>query len=249
MKKLVGIAIAASSLLVAGCATTNVETKDYTAFQSAKPRSILIVPVINHSNEVDAASLFYTTLSVPLAERGYYVFPANAAKTLMEAEGLGDAGLVHEAPTQQLAPVFGADAVLYLEVIDWKSSYQVVSSNIEVEFLYTLKSGSSGAVIWQEQERYVYSASSNSGNILGDLLVNAVSSLVNNTRSDFTPMAMQANFAVLSPAGQGLPFGPHSPSASQNDALFPSTGSGNVTDAWQEAVSAPGLMAPTGSGN
>jgi hypothetical protein len=230
-----------ASLAISGCATTGVPPKDYTAFNQERPRSVLVVPVINNSNEVDAANLFYSTLAVPLAERGYYVFPANAAKTLMEAEGLGDAGLVHEAPTMQLAPIFGADSVLYVEVLDWKSNYKIVSSNIEVEFLYTLKSGKSGAVLWQDQERYVHATSANSGNLLADLLANAITSVINNTKSDFTPMAMQANFAVLSPAGQGLPFGQRSPSAGENGKLFPSTGSGKVSDALQEAVAAPGL--------
>jgi len=229
------------SLAVAGCATTKLEPKDYAAFNTEKPRSILVVPVVNHSNEVDAADLFYTTLAFPLAERGYYTFPTNAAKKLMEAEGLGDPGLVHQAPTADLAVVFGADAVLYVEVLNWKSNFGLLNSNIEVEFLYTLKSGKTSEVLWQDEEAYTYSTSSSSGNIFADLIANAVTSMINNTRSDFTPMALQANIAVVSPEGQGLPFGPHSPSFDQNEKLFPATGSQKVSDATREAMSAPGF--------
>ena len=245
MKKLllpVALTVAAA---LSGCTTMKVESKDYTAFRQARPQSILVVPVINNSNEVDAASLFYSTLAVPLAERGYYVFPSNAVRGLMETEGLGDAGLIHETPAQQLAPIFGADAVLYVEVMDWDSNYDVLSSSIQTEFLYTLKSGVTGDVLWQDQQRVVYSTSANSGNILANLLVNAVTAVVNNTRSDFTPLAIQANVAVLSSQGQGIPFGARSPSVELNDGLFPATGTGKITDATTVAVSTPGMVLPT----
>jgi hypothetical protein len=244
MKKSFLTLSAMAAFALSGCATANIESKDYSAFQRARPQSILVVPVINHSNEVDATNLFFSTLAVPLAERGYYVFPSNAVRGLMEAEGLGDAGLVHETPAQQLAPIFGADAVLYVEVIDWQSKYEVISSSIQTEFLYTLKSGVTGEVLWQDQERVVYSTSANSGNILANLLVNAVTAAINNTRSDFTPLAIQANVAVLSPQGQGIPFGARSPNVNLNGELFPATGSGRITDATTVAVSAPDLELP-----
>jgi hypothetical protein len=232
-------------LLLAGCAGNKVIPKDYTAFSNASPKSLLIVPVVNHSNEVDAADLFMTTLAVPLSERGYYVFPTNASKKLMEAEGLGDPGLIHQTPTPDLARVFGTDAVMYVEVLDWKSNYQILSSSIDVEFLYTLKSGKDNSVLWQDQQRYVYSASSNSGNILADLLANAIRGAIDSTRRDFTPLAMQANLIVLTPAENGIPFGHRSPNLKLNQKLYPSNGSGRVSNATREALSAPGLTIPT----
>ncbi|AIT82805.1 DUF799 domain-containing protein [Novosphingobium pentaromativorans] len=242
MKRLITTVMLACAPALAGCATAP-ESKDYTAYYAQKPRSILVVPVINHSNEVDAADLFLATMAAPLAERGYYAFPTNATKALMQAEGLGDPGFVHQAQPQDLARLFGADAILYVEVLDWDSKYKVVSATIETEFLYTLKSGRTGEVLWQDQERYVYSPQSSTGNIFADLLATAVTSLINNTKSDFTPMAMQANMAALSAPGQGLPFGSRNSLSDQNAKLFPATGTGRLTDAEQEAVAAPGLTA------
>lgn len=238
--------ILACGAMLSGCASTATQTKDYTDYHAAAPKSVLVVPVVNHSNEVDASELFLTTMAVPLAERGYYVFPTNATTTMMNAEGLSDAGFVHQAPTTELAKLFGADAVLYVEVLDWDSSYKVISSEIQTEFLYTLKSATTGKVLWQDQHRYVHSTSANSGNPFADLLANAITSVINNTKSDFTPMAMQANIAVLSPAGQGLPFGPRNSMSADNGSNFPSTGSGRISDAQIEAVSAPGVRGPEG---
>ncbi|NTZ42887.1 DUF799 family lipoprotein [Altererythrobacter sp. SALINAS58] len=244
MKHLIRLAVLTSGIALAGCSSTPLEPKDYSSFHSAAPKSILVVPVVNHSNEVDASELFLTTMAVPLAERGYYVFPTNATTTMMNAEGLSDPGFVHQAPTPDLARLFGADAVLYVEVLDWDSNYKVVSSEIQTEFLYTLKSAKTGQVLWQDQQRYVHSTSSQSGNPLADLLANALTSVLNNTKSDFTPMAMQANIAVLSPAGQGLPFGHRNNLSAENGKYYPATGSGKISNAQREAMSAPGVRAP-----
>lgn len=86
--------VALASLTACG-STTGVNRLDYTRFNEAAPHSVLVVPVINHSNETQAADLFLTTLAVPLAERGYYVFPTNMSKKLIDNEGLSDPGLVH----------------------------------------------------------------------------------------------------------------------------------------------------------
>lgn len=227
-----------ATILVSACATAPV-SKDYSAIAAAKPRSILLVPVINHSAEVEAADLFLTTLAVPLAERGYYVFPTNLTKKLMETDGLSDPQLVHSAETQRVAGLFGADAVLYVEILDWKSKYVLTASNIEVKFLYTLKDGRTGNLLWQDERGMVYSTSANSGNIFADMIANAVKSVIDNARADYTPVAVQANALALFTAGQGLPFGPYSPLQSTNGTAFPSGGSGKVSNAVTQAVAYP----------
>jgi len=238
------LAVGLVAIGLSACATNQITPKDYSAFNAERPRSVLVVPVINHTNEADAANLFLTTMAVPLAERGFYVFPINATRNLMEAEGLGDAGLVHGTPTSQLAQVFGADSILYVEVLQWDSKYNVLSSDIKTEMLYTLKSGKTDQVLWQDQQEYVHSYSGGSGNFLVDLVATAVSAAVDSTRSDFTPVAMGANVTVLTPAGLGMPFGPYSPSFSQNETLFPANGTGLVTSASREAIAAPGVRVP-----
>ncbi len=231
------IILVAAAALIAGCATTP-PAKDYTQFRKSDPHSLLVVPVINHSAEVEAADLFLTTLPVMLAERGYYVFPVNMTKGMMDDDGLSDAQLVHSSNTVNLASLFGADSVLYVEILDWKAQDAILSSNIQVGFLYTLKDGHTGDLIWQEQKSFVYSSQS-SGNILADILAAAITTMINNTRSDYTPVAIQANQQALMMAGQGIPFGPHSPMYEKDEKAFPSTGTGNLSNATNVAVSYP----------
>jgi hypothetical protein len=214
-------------------------TKDYTYFRDAGLKSLLVVPVVNHSEEVDAPDFFLTTIPVPLAEKGYYVFPINMVKTLMEEDGLNDPFLVHSAETTRVADLFGADAVLYVEILSWKAEFIVIASNIRVEFLYTLKDGKTGTLLWQEQEEFVQSSGSNSGNILADVVANAITSAINNVRSDYTPVAVAANTLALIPAGTGIPAGPYSPEFGKDQEQFPASGTGVISDATTVAVSYP----------
>lgn len=235
--------VGALTTILAACAS-GPAPKDYTAFMAAKPRSILIVPVINHSSEVEAADLFLTTLAVPLAERGYYVFPTNMTKKLMESDGLSDPQLVHSADTRRIGELFNADAVLYVEVLDWKSKYVITAANIETKFLYTLKDGRTGQLLWQDERAFVYSSSANSGNIFADLIANAIKAAIDNTRSDYTPVAVGANALAILTEGQGLPFGPYSPAQATNEKLFPTLGTGNLSNATTIAVSYPTSVSP-----
>ncbi len=235
--------VTALAALVAACGVSGPASKDYTAYRAAAPRSIVVVPVINHSQEVEASDLFLSTLAIPLAERGYYVFPINMVKSMMEQDGLADPMLVHSADTTMLAGLFGADAVLYVEILDWRSQYNVLSAAIIVDFLYTLKDGRTGQLLWQEQEKYIHSESGGSGNIFADLIATAITAAVQSTTADYTPMAHAANATALLRDGQGIPRGPYSPGYLSDLNTFPANGNGRLSDATQAAVSADGTSA------
>ncbi len=58
-------------LITSGCATT---PYDYSAFEKSRPRSIVVIPPNNNSIDVNAPYIYLSTLTRPLAEKGYYVF-------------------------------------------------------------------------------------------------------------------------------------------------------------------------------
>lgn len=224
------------ALTLGGCVTAPPE-KDYGPFSRANVRSILVVPVINHSAETQAADYFLTTMAVPLAERGYYVFPTSASKRLIESDGLADPQLIHGAPAPRIASLFGADAVMYVEVVDWKAQYAVLSSSVFVHFLYTLKDGKTDQLLWQDEQALAIQTSGGSGNLLADAVAAAVTSAVDKLRGDFTRVAVAANAAALLVDKQGIPYGPYSPLLGSNAAKFPATGTGHVSNAKLSAVS------------
>ena len=109
---------AAAAVVMSACATAPT-AKDYSAFRQEDPRSILVLPALNNSGAVEAPEFFLSTISQPFAQRGYYVFPANMVKSLLEEEGLSDPALLYTADTRRLAKLFGCDTALYLSIERW----------------------------------------------------------------------------------------------------------------------------------
>lgn len=195
-------------LLIAGCATTKV--KDYEKFNAAKPRSILIVPVVNRSVEVTAPDYFLSTITVPLAERGYYVFPVNLVKRMLEDDGLSDSGLVHNASVEKLTNLFGADAVLYVTINQWDAQYMVISTQVNVDLSYVIKDGKTGDTIWEHNEKMVYAPQQNSGgHPLAQLISAVVNAAIAKAVPNYVPLARQANNQAFTYPGPGIPPGPY----------------------------------------
>jgi hypothetical protein len=213
-------AIALFALLgssLAACVTPP-PPKDYAAFKAASPRSILVVPVVNKSTQVDAPDNFLATLPVPLAEHGYYVFPVNMVKRTMEDDGIGDADLVAGSDPVRLASLFGADAVLYASIEHWEAHYIVLSASTEVEVHYTLKSGKTGATLWDKTVHMSYTPqAANTGNIIGNIVAAAIVAGLERAHPNYIPLANQANGIAFYTKGQGVPAGPYDPAYGKDD--------------------------------
>jgi hypothetical protein len=201
-----------AAALMTGCATLPPAESDYdySAFRTAAPRSILIVPVVNNSVDVDASDYFLSAISKPVAERGYYVFPVNMVKRVMEEDGLADANMVHSADPTRLAELFGADAVLYVSIERWDAQYAVLTTSVTVDFKYVLKDGDTGMELWSTDQRIVYQPQSGgTGNLIGDLIYSAVQAAATKANPNYLPLARQANASAVVETHHGLPAGPY----------------------------------------
>lgn len=196
--------------LLAGCATT---PRDLAVFYAHRPRSIVVVPPVNESTELTAPNVFMTTITAPLAERGYYVFPVYLTQLLLQDLGLPEAGLIHQLPAQRFFELFGADAVLLITIKDWSTKYLVLASSVVVEMEYVLKDTRTGLVLWESSQTYHQSSGG------GDLVSMAVSAALNALVMDYRPLAAQANHQVFLPP-KGLPAGPYHPEFGKDQARF-----------------------------
>lgn len=200
-------------MMLAGCVTAPPAKRD-SRFQAAAPRSILIVPVVNRSVDVMASDYFLSTMTLPLAEKGYYVFPVHMVKRILEDDGLSDADLVHGAPAEKLGSLFGSDAILYVTIESWDAKYFILSTTVTVQLSYRLKDGRSGETLWGHRQRMVYSPqNSSTGNPLADLLVMAVNAAVTKMAPNYMPLARQANAISFAYPGPGIPPGPYAADA------------------------------------
>lgn len=207
MKALAYLTTGLAALLV-GCASPQPKT-DLSAFNAVKPRSILVVPAANKSLDVDAPNYLLTTLTVPLAEKGYYVFPVHTAKTVLEQEGFYDGDQVQKQPPEVLARLFGADAVLFVTINRWDAQYALIQTIVTVDFDYRLVY-KDGTEIWKANKKMQYSPQQqNAGSPLGNLIAAAVSAALERAKPNYMPLAQQANIQVLTGPQTGIPDGPY----------------------------------------
>lgn len=193
------------SLFITGCSTT---PYNYDALLASKPKSILVIPPNNNSVEVNAPYIYLSTISRPLGEKGYYVFPVAVIDTFLKENGLPTPGEMNSVPLDKLYENIGADAVLYVEINDWGQKYNIISSETVVNVSMRLVDGKTGVLLW-DANSHVRQSSDSGGGGLGSL-VNALVSQIANSISDNTPKVARTanNLAIYNPK-RGLLTGPY----------------------------------------
>ena len=197
-------------LALTGCVTQPAK-KDMSAFTAAAPRSILVVPVVNKSLDVDAPNYVLTTLPVPIAEKGYYVFPVNTTKVVLEQEGFYEGEKIHEQPASVLARLFGSDAVLFVTINRWDAQFALITTTVTVDFSYRLVS-KDDVEIWQERKQMRYQPNNNNNNAVSPLaavLSSVISAAMTRAAPNYMPLTRQANQQVFVLDANALPDGPY----------------------------------------
>lgn len=187
-------------LLATGC--TSAPKRDYSLYRSAMPRSILVLPPLNNSTDVNAPYIFLSTITRPLANRGYYVFPVGIIDDYMKDNGLPTAYEMHNVPLNKLSKVFAADAVLYVEIEDWGQKYVVLSSSTVVKFHAKLVDLKSGEILWTGRQ-YAVESSRGQG-IIGRAISAAVEQIVDTLVDRTYGLSRRANHALVFDKRDGL---------------------------------------------
>jgi len=201
--------IAIFGLLLTACASQKKAEYDWSAFNAANPRSILILPVLNNTVDVDAPLFALSTLSVPLGNKGYYVFPVNTVKTVLEQEGLYDGETIKQLGSASLASMFGADSVLFVEINKWDAQYVLLSTTVTVSIDYTLED-KMGNQISSEQVTTRYTPNKNStGNPMADLVAAAITAGITRAAPNYIPLMQQANQIAFVSGAKAIPEGPY----------------------------------------
>ncbi|EMR13298.1 hypothetical protein MPL1_05979 [Methylophaga lonarensis MPL] len=197
-------------MLLTGCATTP-EPYNYDALLAAKPRSILVIPPLNESLEVNASYIDLSTLSRPLAEKGYYVFPVAVIENFMKENGLPTPDEMNQVPLDKLQENTGADSVLYIRISDWGQKYTLLDSTTVVRSHVRLVDARTGALLWDADASAVQSGSNSSGGILEALVAAAITQIIGDI-TDMTPsVARLANAEAINNPQRGLLNGPYAP--------------------------------------
>src|SRR5262245_39545978 len=87
-----------SSSSTSGGVTTSAPPYDYTAFQSTRPATLLVLPPASHGEDFRGKAGVWTHAVRPLAEAGYYVLPIALVNETLRQNGILFADEAHKVP-------------------------------------------------------------------------------------------------------------------------------------------------------
>jgi hypothetical protein len=204
MKKFL-ILLAATALLVScGSASKLTRGEVYAPLYNEAPVTLLVMPPINNTANVEAKDLLYTSISRPLVEAGYYVLPPILTMDILKAESAYDAELFFEAPVGQFGTVFGADAVIFSVIDKWAKQGVGISAKIR----YVMRSTRTNEVLFDRScDLFLDTSVSTSSKGLLGLVLDVALTAVNTALTDHIEAARKANNYIFS----DIPFGKFSP--------------------------------------
>jgi hypothetical protein len=201
------------TMLLVGCEATSTLTKSvaYAGVYEEQPGVILVMPPINRSTDVEAKEFFHSTLTVPLADRGYYVVPPFLSMDVLKRESAYDSELFLNQNLSLVGGVFGADAVLFTIIHRWDKSLNVV--NVDVE--YVLKSTKTNRVLFTRRGEIAYDTTvkSNIGGLAG-IVADLALTAANTAMTPYVEVARKCNVYTL----KDFPIGKYGPMPFQDGA-------------------------------
>lgn len=203
--KLLIIAALSVGMLFVSCGTTKIEQSPL--MYEEKPVSILVMPPINQSTNVDAKDYFYSTLAKPMCEEGYYIFPTFLSLYTLQRESAYDSELFINKDISKFGQKFGADVLLFTVIKSWNKS--ALKADVEVNIDYIFKSTKTNEIVFVKNAEIIVDTAVDTG--LGGgigLLANILATSIKTAATDYVKVARTCNFYALENV---VPYGPYHP--------------------------------------
>ena len=201
--------------IATSCGTMNTVTREsqYAKMYEEKPVTLLVMPPINNSTNVEAKDLLYTSISRPLVEAGYYVISPLLAMDVLKSESAYDSEMFFDAPLTAFQNYFGADAVVFSVIDTWAKK----GMGIETKIRYVIKSAYTNEILFDRScDLYLdLSLKSDTDGLLGKL-VDLAASAINTAVTDHIIAARKANDYIFS----DIPRGKYSPEYMQDKEII-----------------------------
>lgn len=189
----------AAVLALSACQVQKAPDFDYTSFKESKPASILVVPPLNESPDVNGTWGMLASTAAPLSEAGYYVFPAAVVEETFKQNGLTNAADIHAVRPEKLHQIFGNDAVLYITVTEYGTSYQILDSVTTVSAKARLVDSRNGKELWSGSASIREGSNNSNSGLLGALVSAVVNQIANNLTDRGYQVSKTAAYNLLSP--------------------------------------------------
>ena len=183
-------------LMVSACGSTASLTRQslYPGMYEERPVTLLVMPPINNTANVDAKESLYTSISRPLIEAGYYVIPPTLAMDVLRQESAYDAELFLDRPLRQFHDFCGADAVVFSVIEDWAKQ----GIGIHTKIRYFIRSTVTDRVLFDRTCDLFLDLTPDSGNtgVLG-ALVDLAAAALSTALTDHIEAARKANYYIF----------------------------------------------------
>lgn len=215
MKKIILFALVIVTV-ISSCSIPMTMGQKYPGMYEEKPLTIAIMPPINQTTHVEAKDYFYTTMYMPLCEKGYYVFSPYLTMEMFQQESAYDAEHFIDADLSIFQKVLGADAAMFTIIKDWRRNN--VGGVLTVDVEYRLRSTKTGQILYQKEGKIKVDTSINGGSSGLGALVGLIATAVNTAVTDKVIAGRKCNAFVLT----DMPAGKYSP-LFEKDAANPAT--------------------------
>jgi hypothetical protein len=199
--------LAACLMMLSACSTAS---RDYSAYRAHMPDSILVLPPLNDTVEVNAPYTYLSTITMPLTEAGYYVYPVAVIDQMLKDNGLPSPGEMHTISLAKIDEIIGADSVLYVHITEWGQKYQVLASVTRVRANVRLVDVKTGTELYAG-EVYANDSSGGSGDLLADLIIALAEQIIDSKVDQTYELSRRASTSLVSDPNNGLLPGPRSP--------------------------------------
>lgn len=198
------------AIATVGCTMTEpiAKSKAYKKMYDEEPLSVLIMPPVNRSTNVEAKEYFHSTLNVPIANSGYYVIPPFLSMEILKRESAYDSELFLNSSLKKFGEVFGADVALFTIIHKWDKAS--IAAKIFVEVEYLIKSIDTNEILYSRKGSITYNASVSTG--LGGglgVLADMAASAINTAATKYVDVARSCNTYTFSDLPAGKYHGKH----------------------------------------
>jgi hypothetical protein len=188
------------SVVFASCSLQKPPTRAeaFEHFYNERPASIVVLPPVNKTANVEAKEFFATTMHRPLANYGYYIVPPLLMTEVLQNEGAYDTEMFLDQSLASFGEVFQANLALFPIIHKWKKIGLLGTIHIDIEFIF--KDIETNEVVFTRFGEFVYNANNNSG---GNILVSLLANVIATKFTDYVPVARQCVEMLII----DLPFG------------------------------------------
>ena len=202
--------------LFMACSTIQVEEPDPIIYRGNIPRSILVMPPVNLTPDINAPVTFLATSTMPLAEAGYYVIPVTLSDATFKQNGVTVAEEAHALPHSRLHEIFGADAALYITITRFGTRFFLINSVVEAEVSAKLVDIRNSREIWSGHARSTSGENEISvnsfENLIAAMITATISQIANTIFDQSYIVGKEANNKLLSAGGKNrIQYGPRHP--------------------------------------